>query len=338
MLKVRRDTKRAAALVKLSLNIYCVKGNVVRLVGAGCIAGVTTFCKPVRGSSDAVPVDRCNFVSAEPLVAINSSSFDGSPTVSTDERELFFTSERNGQRDLFVSTRRSKNAAWSEPASLGEPIDDSRAGDFSLRLAPDDMALYFASNRSGGFGEADIYVARRESRHHGWGPAINLGPPVNTEAFEAFPTLSADGTVLYFNRGTTFDSQDSDIWMSTRTGPEGKWTLPKRLPDGINSQGAEFSPSRSLDGRVLYFASDRGGSIEIWVSKRAATDGDWSEPKRLGPGVNVPGAMTLAPFISTDQQALYFMSARPDPAGPPLCTPRTCFNRVDLYVARATCH
>jgi hypothetical protein len=48
--------------------------------------------------------------------------------------------------------------------------------------------------------------------------------------------------------------------------------------------------------------------------------------------------MTLAPFITSNNRALYFMSARPDSSSASACTPKTCFERLDLYVAVATCH
>jgi Tol biopolymer transport system component len=263
--------------------------------------------------------------------------FDGSPTVSADETELFFTSERTGLQDLFVSTRPSKETAWGEPVNLGAPIDDPTAGDFSLRLSNDGNALYFASNRSGGHGKADMYVAIRTSKEQPWSPAMNLGPRLNTEAFEAFPTPSADGMTLYFNRSTSFDSEDSDIWMTTRPGPTGQWTEPERLPNGINSQRAEFSPSLSADGNTLYFASGRGGNVEVWVSVRGDRSQAWRAPRRLGAEINPPGAMTLAPFVSVDHRSLYFMSARPNVTTGENCTPTTCFERVDLYVATAIC-
>jgi Tol biopolymer transport system component len=268
---------------------------------------------------------------------VNSPVFDGSPTVSADETELIFTSERKGRHDLFVSTRPSQKAPWSQPVTLSGTIDDTTAGDFSLRLGPDGNELYFASNRSGGFGKADLYVAKRASRHQPWGPATNLGPRVNTDAFEAFPTPSADGTLLYFNRSTAFDSQDSDIWVSARSGPGNEWGEPQPAAAGINSEHAEFSPWLSTDGNTLYFASARSGSIELWVSQRAAPAHPWGAPRRLGVNVNAPGAMTLAPFLSKDQRSLYFMSARPTAAGDPSCSPLTCFDRTDLYVARRRC-
>jgi hypothetical protein len=308
-------------------------------------------CAPVGETNDTR--GRCEYGPVQSLgPLVNSPEFDGAPTVSPDETELFFTSERKGFVDLFVSTRPNRETPWTEPVNLGPPIDDPSAGDFSLRLSGDGNTLYFSSTRSGGFGKADNYVAVRESRQHPWGLAANLGSRLNTDAFEAFPTPSPDGAMLYFNRSTTFDSQDSDIWVTTRSGQagdpstfsgsprassRGEWSEPQRLPAPINSDRAEFSPAFSLDGLTMYFASDRDGSVEVWVSKRAHPSQGWGTPEKLGPEVNVPGSMTLAPFISRDQRSLYVMAARPNEATGKPCTPITCFKRVDLYVAAVNC-
>jgi hypothetical protein len=75
----------------------------------------------------------------------------------------------------------------------------------------------------------------------------------------------------------------------------------------------------------------------VWVSKRAHPSQGWGTPEKLGPEVNVPGSMTLAPFISRDQRSLYVMAARPNEATGKPCTPITCFKRVDLYVAAVNC-
>src|SRR5262249_30702597 len=164
-------------------------------------------------------------------------------------------------------------------------------------------------------------------------------PILNTAAFEAFPTPSSDGNTLYFNRSTTFDSADSDIWVTSRRSSESQWTAPRRLGKPVNGPRAEFSPSISGDALSLYFASDREGnlgSIDIWVSRRKLPTEPWGITRNLGTNVNLPAAMTLAPFITADGRALYFMSARPDPSDP-RCNPATCFHRLDLYVAEVTC-
>ena len=57
-------------------------------------------------------------------------------------------------------------------------------------------AVYFASNREGGYGGVDIYVSRKLPNGK-WGPAQNLGPTVNTKFDEDFPNISPDNKTLY---------------------------------------------------------------------------------------------------------------------------------------------
>lgn len=156
-------------------------------IGAGLCAVNLAFCAPERESNVTASPARCEYGPVQSLgPGVNSPAFDGSPTTSADETELFFTSERRGLLDLFVSTRPNREAAWTFPANLGSPVDDPNAGDFSLRLSSDGKTLYFSSTRNGGFGKADIYAATRASRQHPWSAAANLGPRINTDAFEAF--------------------------------------------------------------------------------------------------------------------------------------------------------
>ena len=299
---------------------------------------LTSFCSfsPSRNQGSAT----CKFGPAQNLGPIvNSPKFDGGPTVSADETALFFTSSRNGQEDLFVSMRPDRQSQWGAAASLGEPVNDPIGDDFSLRLAVDGRILYFASNRAGGFGQGDLYMTTRESPQHAWGRAINLGAVLNTALFEGFPTPGPDGNTLYFDRSTML-GDDSDIWVTRRLDAHSPWTAPERLPMPVNGPRAEFSPSISADGLSLYFASDRDGnlgSMDIWVSTRKHPADAWGSPANLGSKINAAGAMTLAPFITANNSALYFMSARPDTSNGAPCTPATCFERLDLYVAIATC-
>jgi len=307
-------------------------------ISAGLCAVNLAFCAPGRESNESASRARCAYGPVQSLGPIvNSAAFDGSPTVSADDTELLFTSERKGLLDLFVSTRPNRGAAWTAPMHLGPPVDDPSAGDFSLRLSSDGNTLYFSSTRNGGFGKADIYAATRASKQHPWSAAANLGPRINTDAFEAFPTPTPDGTMLYFNRSTSFESQDSDIWLTSRSSPAGEWSEPQREQAPINSDRAEFSPAFSADGLTMYFASDRDGTVAMWASTRTTHGRQWGTPEKLAAEVNVAGSMTLAPFISNDRRSLYFMQALPDSGTHAACTPMTCFNRVDLYVAAVNC-
>jgi Tol biopolymer transport system component len=307
-------------------DIRCAKKAV-----AICLALLASSCSTGRQPAG----EQCEVGAGVSLgPAVNSSGFDGSPTVSADETELLFTSDRGGQQDIFGATRARKTDPWSPPVNAGPLVNDPHADDFSLRLSNDGLTLYFASVRRGGFGAADIYVTTRTSRQQPWGAAQNAGTVINTAAFEAFPTPNADETTLYFERSTTVGSDDADIWMTTRAKREERWREPARV-DALNSSGPEFSPSISVDGRTMYFATGRRGRVEVWASTRRRGGDAWTPPRPLGDALNVPLSLTLGPFISRDQRSLYFMSARSTDAN--ACTPLTCISRLDLYSAPVSC-
>jgi hypothetical protein len=69
-----------------------------------------------------------------------------------------------GGFDLWVSTRETVFGLWSTPLNLG-PLVNSDANDQQPHIAADRRTLYFASNRSGGFGQLDLYVASRTMQH-----------------------------------------------------------------------------------------------------------------------------------------------------------------------------
>jgi hypothetical protein len=142
--------------------------------------------------------------------------------------------------------------------------------------APDGLSLYMASNRPGGIGGLDIWVARRASTDAPFGVPENLGEPINSASDDFCPTpVRGDG--LYFvSRRTTADSCGmGDIYFSRRNPVHG-WATPSHLacaPTGPNSALDEQGPSYvEVDGQaLLYFsrssATDPG---EIFVGERSA--------------------------------------------------------------------
>lgn len=126
-------------------------------------------------------------------------------------------------------------------------------------LNPYDGSLYMASNRPGGQGGLDIWIAPRSGE--GWGTPVNAGPAINTAADEFCPT-PARGNRFYFVR--RLSATDTDIYV-VKDLPNKGFGTPVRLPTGanaINSPWEEWSPSvfEAPDGReFLYFASTRRG-------------------------------------------------------------------------------
>ena len=127
---------------------------------------------------------------------INSSEDDGAPAISTDGLELYFSSLKSGDLDLYVSKRANKSEDWNEPVSLdilNTPKDESGPS-----LSADGLTLFFQSDRPGGYGGIDLYMTTRLTRDADWSPPVNLGPQINTQYSEVSPCISYDSHTLYF--------------------------------------------------------------------------------------------------------------------------------------------
>lgn len=113
---------------------------------------------------------------------------------------LAFSEKKNSENDdLYVSFL--EDGEWSKPENLGKKIntDYSETTPF---LAADGKTLYFSSDRPGGKGSHDIYMARRmDDNWLNWRAALHLEEPFNTEDYDAYYSLSAKGDYAYFLSG-----------------------------------------------------------------------------------------------------------------------------------------
>ncbi|MFN8358200.1 MAG: OmpA family protein [Spirosomataceae bacterium] len=120
--------------------------------------------------------------------------------LSNDGKVLImsFSEKKNGVVDDLYISQMDKNGKWSEPMNLGEEINTSDATETTPFLAADGVSLYFSSNRKGGLGNNDIYVAKRlDKSWKRWSKPVNLGAPINSEGFDAYYSVSAAGDYAY---------------------------------------------------------------------------------------------------------------------------------------------
>jgi Tol biopolymer transport system component len=98
---------------------------------------------------------------------LSSPANDLRPSVRFDGLEVFLFSNRPGSlgdTDLWVATRHTVFDLWSTPTNLG-PVVNSAAAELQQHIASDRRTLYFASDRSGGFGQLDLYVTTRTKQN-----------------------------------------------------------------------------------------------------------------------------------------------------------------------------
>jgi Tol biopolymer transport system component len=203
---------------------------------------------------------------------------------------------------------------FGTPVNLGPNVNCS-SGDVVAIVSADGCALYLASDRPGGYGGYDAYVATRQSINDPWGPAVNLGETVNSSSLDGPWSVSADGLSLYLNSDRPGGYGSYDLWVTTqvttRTSPSTIWSKPVNLGSTVNSSSSDLHPNISSDGLSLYFASNRTGGSgpdDIYVTTRASVPEPWGTPVNLGPQINTP-AEDFCPSLSPDRSTLYFASS-----------------------------
>jgi len=159
---------------------------------------------------------------------------------------------------------------WGEPTNIGKTVNSDK-GDYVGSLAPDGLTLFFPSSRSGGVGEADIWMSRRASLSEPWGKPTNLGPTINTDSTESDGRITADGLTLIFGSRLSAYPYDHVIWMATRTTRNQPFGERAVLGANLTSGKTEGGATLSADGRELYFHSNRRdgrGGWDLWTARR----------------------------------------------------------------------
>ena len=254
---------------------------------------------------------------------INSVYDDQAAVLSKDENTIYFTSNRPGSiagsRDIWVSTRRNKNAPWRTPVNLGPTINSSGT-DLVRSLTSDGRLLLFQSDRDGGNGGPDIWVITRTQVNDdtGWSEPINLGGVINTQYTElASNYLFADSSnvrKLYFSSNKPGGFGGPDIYESTIT-DQGFETSSNVVE--LNTPSIETCFWIRDDGLEIIFSSNRPNLFEdrrfddLWTATRNSVFEPWSAAVNLGPIINTVGYREVAPFVTFDGKTLLISSTRP---------------------------
>lgn len=243
---------------------------------------------------------------------INSPEQEYFPVVTAGNKHLVFTRRTDKNEDLYQSIRAS--GSWSASVELDSRINSPDFNEGSQSISPDGNYLFFSGcNKPDGQGRCDIYISKRTSS--GWSEPYNPGAPLNTGAWEAQPSISANGRRLYFVSDRKGGYGSNDIWY-TDLQVDGKWSEPVNAGPNINTPYNEHSPFIYPDNQTLYFSSDGWpglGRQDIFVSK-CDTNGVWQEAANLGYPVNT-AAEQSGLTISTDGVTAYFASERPEGLG-----------------------
>ena len=208
----------------------------------------------------------------EPLVMLNTPVGEGSPSLSHDDRYLFFNSGRpggSGATDFYVSERRftQDDFGWDVPVRLPSPPNSpGQEVEPTYIENPDGRPqLYFGSGLT--TPALDIYVA--ELGDDGTWTMPEPVAVLNSATDEGGLAVRFDGLegILGSRRG----GPDLDLYVTRRKHRWDPWSAPENLGLVVNSTASDFAPSLSRDGRTLFFASARPGGLgnfDLYASTR----------------------------------------------------------------------
>lgn len=235
---------------------------------------------------------------------VNAFPMQYFPIVSVDQQELIFTrrlgTTMQHDEDLVVSTK-DPGGSWGTPMSISPNIN-SEFNEGTCTISGDGRTLIFTSCYGrNGYGSCDLYISRKTGTE--WSVPENLGPNVNTPAWESQPSLSADGRALYFISDRKDGIGRRDIWVSYMD-DQGTWGKPVNL--NINTRYDEVSPFIHPNNSTLYFASNglKGfGGFDIYYAERESSN--WGTPVNLGYPINT-GEDQVSLFITSDGEKGYY--------------------------------
>lgn len=207
---------------------------------------------------------------------------------------------------------------WSAPANVGSAINTT-FNEQGPTFSKDGLTLYFGSDRTGGAGSFDLYIARRACFDCPWEAPVNLGTVVNTATSETGPSLSLDGHLLFFTGNRPGGQGLQDIWMSHRVNTQDDlaWEAPVNLGTGVNTAGAdagaEYLQSAEEGTGNFYFnrapPSGVGTPSDLYYAS-ITRDGGTLGPAVLITELSDPVGTDQGPSLRTDSKEIYFFSTR----------------------------
>jgi hypothetical protein len=257
-----------------------------------------SFCSPCN----------CQFGPFHDIVQVEGLGTDDrfGAMLSADGTSLYYSVQPSaGVEDIFHASRTGTGIVFQNVQPLAGINGTSLEG--SPFLSRDQRTLLFFSDRAGGLGNRDLWMATRASTSDDFSaPEFIAG--VNSTAMELLPRLSDDGLTLMFESNRSGGSGSSDIWAAERSTPAGPFGAARPRAD-LNTSSREEGFSLSGDQLTIVLSSNRGvASMDLWIGTRSDPRADFGP---LVPLEELNGsADELDPGLSLTGRELFFTTTR----------------------------
>jgi len=228
---------------------------------------------------------------------INSYRPTIQPVLTPDGNRLYFDRKYHPNNfgslqdcdDIWYADRR-RDGSWSEPVNIGPPLN-TRGCDVLFSISPDGKSALVG----GVYPDVSTQDKKPGFSITTWNgnnwlkPTQIVIPNFYNNSGYFYASLSSDNKVLLFGISRNDGLGQLDIYCSLKD-KLGNWKEPMSLGPTVNSAGFDVSPFLALDGKTLYFSSNRPGGYgknDLYVTRRLDdTWQNWSEPKNLGASIN----------------------------------------------------
>jgi OmpA-OmpF porin, OOP family len=189
---------------------------------------------------------------------INDPAYNAVAGVSNDGKQLFlhghYDPSKGIARTQGISISSDVGSGWSRPTNINIPYFMNKSSTLNGSITPDNSVFVFSAETYGTHGVDDIYVCFNNAGK--WTEPKNLGTTINTQFQELCPSLSADGSTLYFSSNGRKGIGSFDIYASQRLDETWmNWSDPVNLGPDINSPGRDLYYRPYDDGELVFYTS-----------------------------------------------------------------------------------
>lgn len=188
---------------------------------------------------------------------INSATDDQVVGISPTGEVIFIFSQAQEIYGALYMVKRNGNVLGKKE-KFTTSVNDEKSIEISGFMSPDGQVVFFASNRSGGYGGYDIWMVRHLPNGT-WAIPQNCGPMINTAGDEDFPSISFDGTTVYFSSNGHVGMGGFDMYQVTWNVEGNEFSDCKNIGYPLNTPYDERTISYTEDGKHAYVSSSRKG-------------------------------------------------------------------------------
>lgn len=195
---------------------------------------------------------------------VNSQEDEFVSGLAANDAYLFVKYQRyEAFDDIFMAEKSGDRIG--KPVDMGDNIN-SKDIESGATMSPTGDTLYFASDREGGLGGMDIWMAFKLP-DGSWGIPVNLGEPVNTKYDEDFPHVMGDGVSFFFSSTGHNSMGGYDVFRTKLNPKTGKFTSPRNFGYPVNNTYDNYTIAMSRNFRYAYVSDVRKegyGGMDIY--------------------------------------------------------------------------